>query len=92
MFCQVECLRRFLIAQDVLHLIPNIQIVTTILHPLWLYIFVYIFDLSLEGVAIASTITNTLNLVTAYIIIEFKQSMLRDGSWNYINKDSFKGL
>ncbi|CAI2363185.1 unnamed protein product [Moneuplotes crassus] len=50
-FCQSECLRKFLIAQGQYSLMPKIQIGTSLLHPLWLYINVYILDLSIEGVA-----------------------------------------
>ena len=67
MYCQIECLRRFLVAQGVFDFVPKIQIFTTILHPLWLYLFVHILDWSIEGVALASTVTHSLNFFIAYI-------------------------
>jgi len=92
MFCQLETLRRFLVAQEVFDFVPKIQFFTTFLHPLWLYIFVYYFDMSITGVAISTSITHTLSFLIAYIWISLDNTIVREGCWNYINKDSFIDL
>ena len=71
---------------------PKVQMFTTILHPLWLYIFVYVFDMSYKGVALSSTVTNTINFLIVYIWISLDQTIVKEGCWTYINSDSFKGL
>lgn len=53
-FCQTETLRRFLGTQGVFHIVPNCQIFNMLLHPLWLYLFVSVLDMSISGVALAT--------------------------------------
>ena len=46
-YCQTELLRRFLCSQGEFHLVLKIQLVTTVLHPLWVYLFVGVFNLDI---------------------------------------------
>mmetsp|Transcript_4694 Transcript_4694/g.3950 ORF Transcript_4694/g.3950 Transcript_4694/m.3950 type:complete len:204 (+) Transcript_4694:653-1264(+) len=48
--------------------------------------------MSYKGVAIATTITQTLNFVIAYGWISYDNSIVKPNSWNYINSDSFTNL
>lgn len=54
LFCQTELLRRFLSTQGIFYLILNVQILTTILHTGWLYLFVNYLDWDIQGIAVAS--------------------------------------
>jgi len=89
MFVQTEALRKFLVAQGQYSFMPKIQLVTAMLHPLWLYINVFCLDLSIEGVAYSTVITHSLNFLVAYIWITIDRSIVKEGSWNFINKDTF---
>ena len=91
-FCQTELLRRFLGTQGAFYIVVNSQIVNCILHPLWLYIFVSVMDLSVNGVALATDLTYILNYLLPIIYIQFHKSIIKEDSWHCINKDSFIGL
>lgn len=91
MFVQTEALRKFLVAQGQYSFMPKIQLVTAMLHPLWLYINVYCLNLSIEGVAFSTVITHSLNFLISYVWITLDQSIVKEGCWHFINKDSFTG-
>ncbi|CAI2367369.1 unnamed protein product [Moneuplotes crassus] len=92
MLCQTELLRRFLTTQGVLYIVVNSQILSCILHPLWVYFFVYYFDYSLEGVAYATNMTYLINFIIPILYITKNKDLLKKDSWHCINKDSFSGL
>ncbi|CAI2366981.1 unnamed protein product [Moneuplotes crassus] len=91
MFCQCECLRKFLAAQGDFTFMARIQVLTAVLHPFWLFC-AYYFDLSIRGVAFSSMITHSLNFLIPYIWIWIDNSKVKPGSWNMVDKESFKGM
>ena len=91
-YCQTELLRRFLWSQGEFNLVLKIQIVTTVLHPLWVYIFVGPLNLDIVGIAVATCITYILNFVIGTVYITLNKSVVKEGSWHWINRDSFKGI
>ncbi|CAI2363663.1 unnamed protein product [Moneuplotes crassus] len=91
-FCQTELLRRFLGAQGAFYIVTNSQIFNCMLHPLWLYLLVFFFDFSVRGVAWATCITYFLNFFVPVMYITFNRKAVKEGCWNWINKDSFVGL
>ena len=48
--------------------------------------------MSIEGVALATVMTHTLNFLISYIWISIDHSIVKEGSWHFINKDSFIGI
>ena len=91
-FCQTELLRRFLSSQRAYNLILYVQIVTTVIHPIWLYVFYNMFKLGIEGISIATCITYSLNFFVCYFYITYNKSYVREDSWHFVNKHSFIGL
>lgn len=91
-YCQAELLRRYLGTQGAFHIVVYAQILNCILHPFWLYFFVFVLDLSMEGVAFGTSITYFMNYLVPIIYVSFNKSILKENSWHWINKDSFKGL
>ena len=91
-YCQTELLRRYLGAQGVFNLLLKIQICTTLLHFLWLYIFVYCFDLSVTGISVSTWTTYILTFTLTNVYIYFNPKTLKEGSWHFINRESFIGL
>ena len=91
-YCQSELLRRFLGSQGEFKLMFKVQLITTVLHALWIYIFVFLFDIEMDGIAIATWITYMLNYAIWVIYIYFNRSIVKEGSWHWINKDSFTGI
>ena len=91
-FCQTELLRRFLGAQGLFNIILKTQTLTTILHVLWLYLFVIVFDIGVTGISSASCLTYILTFALSWVYVTYNKSLLRENSWNFINKDSFTGL
>ena len=67
---QYELVRKFLNAQQIATPTTVVTIITTILHPLWCYIFIFCYyDGSYLGAAYAKTITNVLSVVLLIIYI-----------------------
>ncbi|CAI2365570.1 unnamed protein product [Moneuplotes crassus] len=91
-YCQTELLRKFLGTQGAFYIVTNSQIFNLLLHPIWLYIFVSAFSLSVSGVAIATSITYFMNYLVPVIYVTFKKDSVRENSMHWINKDSFVGL
>jgi len=89
---QTECLRRFLGTQGVFHIVMNSQLVNSAFHSLWIFLFVYVFDLSFQGIALASCLTYILNFVVPIVWIRFNKSSVKEGSWQPISKQSFQEL
>ena len=48
--------------------------------------------MSYKGVALSATVSSSLNFLIPYIWISLDQSIVKEGCWTYITKDSFKGL
>ncbi|CAI2367420.1 unnamed protein product [Moneuplotes crassus] len=91
-YCQTELLRRYLGTQGIFNILTVTQIINCGLHLLWLYLFVHVLDLSVNGVAISACITYVLYYVIPVCYIQLNQDMLKEDSWHFINKDSFKDL
>ena len=91
-FCQTELLRRFLGAQGLFNIILKTQTLTTVLHVLWLYLFVFVFDLGVTGISAASCLTYILTFGLSWLYVTYNKSLLKENSWHFINKDSFSGL
>jgi MATE family multidrug resistance protein len=87
-FYQTDAMRRFLQAQGIY--IPTIFIVltTSLIHPLWLYLFFNVFDWGAFGNGFAASITNMLNFFLLSILI-IKKS--KKGTYFMLNADSFRG-
>eukprot|EP00347_Sterkiella_histriomuscorum_P024571 403330654 len=68
-----------------------IQLVTTPLHAFWSYIFVNLYQLELQGTAIATIITTLLNFTLINLYITFLLPELK-AAWFLPTRDSFKGL
>mmetsp|Transcript_12174 Transcript_12174/g.10794 ORF Transcript_12174/g.10794 Transcript_12174/m.10794 type:complete len:120 (+) Transcript_12174:397-756(+) len=77
-YAQVDLLRRFLASQGEFHLIMRTEMITSILHPIWLYIMVHIYELKLEGVAIATCITFTLKFLLPFLYVCVKQDIVKE--------------
>ncbi|CAI2365320.1 unnamed protein product [Moneuplotes crassus] len=91
-YCQTELLRRFLGTQGEFYIVTNFQIFNCIMHPLWLYLFVHALDLSVNGVAIATSITYFMNYLLPLVYVTLKKDSVKKNSMHWINKDSFTGL
>ena len=61
-----------------------------VLHIVWCYVFVSVFNMEYKGVAVATSITYFSNflLLTVYLS---KSTVISKESWHFINRDSFKG-
>ncbi len=81
--------RRFLLAQGIF--IPPIfmVLVSSILHPLWVYIFFNALDMGAFGNGLSCSITNLLNYV--FLLLILKKYSNKDALF-FINKDSFVGF
>ncbi|CAI2366216.1 unnamed protein product [Moneuplotes crassus] len=90
--CQTELLRRFLTSQGVLYIVVNSQILSCILHTIWLYLFIDVYGFGLDGVVYATTITYVLSFILPVLYITFYKEVLKPQSWHCINGDSFTGL
>mmetsp|Transcript_33746 Transcript_33746/g.38862 ORF Transcript_33746/g.38862 Transcript_33746/m.38862 type:complete len:213 (+) Transcript_33746:446-1084(+) len=91
-YCQTELLRRYLSTQGVFDLLLKVQLATTVLHCLWLYLFVGVLDFEVFGVAISTCITYILTYALAALYITWNKSVVKKDSWHCINADSFRGL
>ena len=91
-YCQTELLRRFLSSQGEFQLMFKIQLITTVLHALWVYLFVFWVDIGMDGIAVATCITYILNFVIGTVYITLNKSVVKEGSWHWINRDSFRGI
>jgi multidrug resistance protein, MATE family len=91
-YWQTEILRRFLGAQGIFNYILKFQLVSSTLHFVWLYIFVYYYGWGIEGVAMCTVVTNLTTFILAYSYIWINPSIVKVDSWHFINADSFKGI
>ena len=91
-YWQTELLRRFLGAQGHFNIILKIQVITTMLHVLWLFLFVSVFEFGYQGIALSSWFTYILNFTLCMLYITYNKSLFKEGSLHWINKDSFTGL
>ncbi|CAI2366592.1 unnamed protein product [Moneuplotes crassus] len=91
-WCQTELLRRFLGAQRVFHIIMNCQIINCGLHIVWAFTFVFWLDLGYHGIIYATLITFVMNFVLPYLYVTLNKSSVREGSWQFISRDSFRDL
>jgi Na+-driven multidrug efflux pump len=91
-FCaQYDIIRQFLNCFEKSKVSMIIIITTTCLHSVWCYIFVFVFDLHVIGVAMATNLTAFLNLVGLTTYVSFFEKDLQD-AWFWPNKDCFKGI
>jgi len=77
-YCQTELLRRFLGTQGVFYLILNVQIFSTCMHMVWLYLFVYQWDWGIYGVAYSNLITYSMNFAISYGYIWINKSVVKE--------------
>lgn len=89
---QLEILRRFLNVQGVYYLLMNVQMFGFFIHLGFLYFFVSYLDLTIYGVAIASSLTNIIMLLAVLITVTFQKGIIKQRSWHCFNSDSFEGL
>jgi len=87
-FYQSDAMRRFLQAQGIY--VPTIGIVlfTSLLHPLWLYLFFTVFEWGAFGNGLASSVTNIINFVLIFILAKYKS---KTETYISFNADSLKG-
>ncbi|CAI2366796.1 unnamed protein product [Moneuplotes crassus] len=90
--CQRDLLRKFLSCQKEFKLILYSQIISSVLHPLWLFLTIYVCGLRFEGVAIANSLVVFSNFFIPFMIIYFDRSWVQEESWHWFSKDSFNGL
>jgi Na+-driven multidrug efflux pump len=67
-----------------------IQIITTIFHGLWCYLFVHYLDMNIRGTALAYSITQVLTFVILCTYISRLEKLKEAIFWP--NKESFTGL
>jgi len=87
-FYQCDAIRRFLQAQGIY--IPTIGVVlfTSLLHPLWLYIFFVVLDWGAFGNGLASSVTNILNFILVFLLAKY---LSKNETYFCINADAFRG-
>ncbi|CAI2365008.1 unnamed protein product [Moneuplotes crassus] len=91
-YCQTECLRRFLGTQGSFKLMMITQIISTLSHFFWIYLFVSYLELSFHGIGYATCMTQFVNLMAPILYICYDNSVVKPDCWHWINGDSFIGL
>lgn len=81
--------RRYMQAQGIL--IPTIFVVlvTSLIHPLWVYLLFNILELEALGIGLSCSITNLLNYILMLILLQ--KYVVQKESYFFINKDAFIG-
>lgn len=87
---QFETVRRYLQAMGNYNLSLYIQTTTSLLHILWSYILVSIFDLGVIGSAISTCLTYWVNLIVITLFINFKKDLVPFGATHTFNSDSLR--
>lgn len=90
--CQRDLMRRFLASQKEFKLMLHSQIISSALHPCWMYLTVKILSLGFEGVALANSLTISTNFLLPVLAILYDPSWVQEGSWHWFTKDSFIDL
>lgn len=89
-FSFFDTTRNFLYSLGRSTVVMWIQLMCTVLHYLWCYLFVNKFQLDIKGTALATTLTYFLNfIVTTLYVSTIKE--LRP-AWFLPNRNSFRGL
>lgn len=71
----IDLMTRFLNAMNVTYVPMIATVTTTILHPLWLYLFV---DFRIPGVALASAVTMSMQLIIVLHYAHWRLPHLKD--------------
>ena len=87
---QFETVRRYLQAMGNYNLSLYIQSTTSLLHILWSYVLVSIFDFGLIGSAISTCLTYWINLIVITLFLKFKKNLVPLGATHAFNSDSLK--
>jgi len=86
---QSEAQKRFLQSQGIYISQTICIIICNFIHPLWVYLYLEVFDLGAFGIGLATSTTNIIYFIILTIIAKYKSIK---GSFFMINSDSFKGL
>ena len=86
---QSEAQKRFLQAQGIYFSQTICIIICNFIYPLWVYLYLEVFDLGAFGIGLATSTTNIIYFIILTIIAKYKSIK---GSFFMINSDSFKGL
>jgi MATE family multidrug resistance protein len=67
-----------------------IQVITTIIHPFWCYLFVHVWELGIKGPALATSVSTVLNILLLSIYLSRIESFKE--MWFLPNAECLKGL
>ena len=91
-YSATEILRRFLASQGVFDLMVKVQLITLIIHVWILFLFVNALEMGIIGIAYSLAINHNLTFFSCIAYIWYNQSIVKEGSWIWLTKDSFKGF
>lgn len=83
-----ECTRRYLLAMGVYTPILYTMIVTLPIHVISLYLFLFVFDLKIAGVAFASAITYSLNFGVLNFYIYRNAEIVKSEKWFFMDREA----
>ena len=69
-----------------------IQLTCSTLHIFWCYLFVYVYHFDLEGIALATTVSNTLLFILITLVGCFSTDDTIRKSWVFPNKETFNDM
>lgn len=80
-----QCITTWLYAQAKTQAVASITLAVAILHPIWLYLFIYYFQIGFLGSAIALSLTKCIELVILLLYINIFSSIIKETEFAWSN-------